>query len=58
MDALFVAFLVSGTAIISVGLGVLGAYYTITGLLAAVNPTRPTHLVRSLVAHQSQASGD
>lgn len=58
MDALFVAFLVSSTAIVSVGLGVLGAYYAITGLLAAVNPSRPMHLVRTLVPHQSPASGD
>jgi hypothetical protein len=58
VDALFVAFLVSSTAIVSVGLGVLGAYYAITGLLAAVNPARPMHLVRTLVIHQSQASGD
>jgi hypothetical protein len=58
VDALFVAFLVGSTAIISVGLGVLGAYYAITGLLAAVNPARPGQLLRALVPHQSQASGD
>ncbi|MFZ3339962.1 MAG: hypothetical protein WA213_03700 [Terriglobales bacterium] len=48
----------SGTAIVSVGLGVLGAYYAITGLLAAVNPASPTQLLRGLVPHQGQASGD
>lgn len=58
MNALLVAFLVSGTAIVSVGLGVLGAYYAITGLLAAVNPASPTQLLRGLVPHQGQASGD
>lgn len=52
------AFLVSSTAIVSVGLGVLGAYYAITGLLAAVNPARPAEILRALVPHQSQASGD
>jgi hypothetical protein len=58
VNALLVAFLVSGTAIVSVGFGVLGAYYAITGLLAAVNPARPAPLLRNLAPHQSQASGD
>ena len=58
MDALFVGFMVTGTAIVSVGLGVLGAYYAITGLLAAVNPARPAPLLRALVPHQGQLSGD
>jgi hypothetical protein len=58
VDALFVAFMVTGTAIVSVGLGVLGAYYAITGLLAAVNPARPAPLLRALVPNQGQASGD
>ena len=58
VDALLVAFLVGGTAIISVGLGVLGAYCAINGLLAAVNPSRPSASLRALVPHQGQASGD
>jgi len=41
-----------------VGLGVLGAYYAISGLLAAFNPARSSPLLRPLVPHQSQASGD
>jgi len=49
---------VTSTAIVSVGLGVLGAYYAITGLLAAVNPARPTPSLRALVPHQGQVSGD
>jgi hypothetical protein len=57
VDALFVAFLVSSTAILSVSLGVLGAYYAISGVLAAINPARPLHFPRALL-HQSQASGD
>jgi hypothetical protein len=57
VDALFVAFLVSSTAILSVSLGVLGAYYAISGVLAAINPARPLHFPRALM-HQSQASGD
>lgn len=52
------AFLVSSTAIVSVGLGVLGAYYAITGLLTAVNPARPAQFLRPLVPRQSEASGD
>jgi hypothetical protein len=58
VSALFVAFLVSGTALVSVGLGVLSAYYAIAGLLAAVNPARPASLLRALVPHQGQVSGD
>jgi hypothetical protein len=58
VDALLVAFLVSSTAVLSVALGVFGSYYAITGLLAAVNPSRPTQLFRALVPNQSQASGD
>jgi hypothetical protein len=58
VDALFVAFMVTSTAIVSVGLGVLGSYYAITGLLAAVNPARPMPLLRALVPHQGQVSGD
>jgi hypothetical protein len=50
--------MVTGTAIVSVGLGVVGAYYAITGLLAAVNPARPAPLLRALVPNQGQASGD
>jgi hypothetical protein len=58
VDALLVAFLVSSTAVLSVVLGVLGAYYAITGLLAAVNPAHRAQLLRALVPNQSQASGD
>lgn len=58
VDALLVAFLVSSTAVVSVGLGVLGAYYAITGLLAAVNPARPAQFLRALVPNQGQLSGD
>jgi len=58
VDALLIAFLVSSTAIVSVGVGVLGAYYAITGLLAAVNPSRPAQLLQTLVPHQGPASGD
>ena len=58
MEALLVIFLVSSTAILSVSLGVLGAYYAISGVLAAFNPGRPSQLLSKLVPHQSQASGD
>ena len=53
VSALFVAFIVSTTAILSVILGVLGAYYAISAVLAAVNPTRPAHVLRTLVPQQS-----
>jgi hypothetical protein len=58
VNALFVAFLVSSTAILSVIFGVLGAYYAINFLLSAVNPTREAHSLHTLVPHQSRMSGD
>jgi hypothetical protein len=58
VNAVFVVFLIGGTAILSMCLGVLGAYYAISGLLVALNPARPLHLLKALVPHQSQASGD
>ncbi|MGA3197166.1 MAG: hypothetical protein ABSD39_19395 [Terriglobales bacterium] len=57
MDALFVAFVISSTAILSVGLGIFGAYCAVNAVLAAINPARPLPFPRAL-AHQSQASGD
>jgi hypothetical protein len=58
LNALFVAFLISSTAVLSVILGVFGAYWAISAVLAMVNPTRPSNLLAALVPHQSQASGD
>ena len=59
MNALLVVLAIGGTAIIGVALGVFSAYYALTGLLAACNPSRPL-LPRSsvLVPQQSSASGD
>jgi len=58
VDALFAAFLIGSTAIVSVGVGVLGAYYAVSGLLALFNPARPSHFSAQFVARQSQAAGD
>jgi hypothetical protein len=58
VSALFVVFLITSTAILSVILGVFGAYCAISGVLAAVNPSRPSHVLQALVPHQSHASGD
>ena len=58
MSALSVAFLVSSTAILSVILGVFGAYCAIRGVLAAVNPSRPSNVLRALVPHQGHINGD
>jgi hypothetical protein len=58
VDALFVVFLVSGTAIVSVGVGVLGAYYAISLVLAAFNPSRPASFPAAFLPGQSEASGD
>jgi hypothetical protein len=58
VNALFVAFLLSSTALLSVCFGVLGAYYLLSGLLALFNPARPSLLLRALEPNQSHASGD
>lgn len=58
MEALLAVFLVSGVAILSVALGVFGAFCVITSLLAALDPSRTSTRVSALVPSQSQASGD
>jgi hypothetical protein len=59
VNALLVVFAIGGTAIIGVALGVFSAYYALTGLLAACNPSRPTSRPnRVLIPQQSSASGD
>jgi hypothetical protein len=59
VNALLVMLVIIGTAILGVALGVFSAYYALTGLLAACNPSRPS--VRTgavLVPQQITASGD
>jgi hypothetical protein len=59
VNALLVVAAIGGTAVLTVALGVFSAYYALTGLLAACNPSRP--LLRQsavLVPQQSSASGD
>jgi len=58
VDALFEIFLLSSTVIVSVGVGILGAHYAISGLLAVLNSTRPSESLHALVPQQGQASGD
>jgi len=60
VNALFVAFIVSSTAILTLVLGVFGGYCAIQGLLAVLDPSRPspTLSASALVPHQSHASGD
>jgi hypothetical protein len=58
VNALFVAFLVSSTAILTVVLGVFSAYCAISAILAAVNPARPSNSFTALVPNQNPASGD
>jgi hypothetical protein len=59
VNALIVVLVVCGTAISSVALGVFGAYCTVTGLLAACNPSRPASaFAAALVPHQSHLAGD
>jgi hypothetical protein len=58
VEALLAVFLVSGVAILSVALGVFSAYCMISGLLAALNPSRKFEPMPALVPTQIQASGD
>jgi hypothetical protein len=56
LSALISGFLICSTAILSVILGILGAYCAINALLAALNPS--TNRFAALVPHHTQASGD
>ena len=58
MNGLFVVFLISSTAILTVVLGVFGGYCAISAVLAVVNPSRASQNLSALVPHQSQVSGD
>jgi len=58
VNALFVGFLISSTALLAVVLGVFGAYCAISAVLAAVNPSRLSKTLSALVPHRSPASGD
>lgn len=59
MNALLIVLAIGSTAIIGVALGVFSAYYALTGLLAACNPSRPISRTGPvLVPQQSSASGD
>jgi len=58
VNALFVGFLIISTAILTVILGIFGAYCAIRAILAAVNPSRPSNGLPALVPHQSHVNGD
>ena len=58
MNALLVVFLLVGTSLCCVALGVLGAYWAVIGFLAALNPSRPQPTLPALVPSGSTASGD
>ncbi len=58
MNTVLAAFLISSTAIVSVILGVFGAYCAIHAILAAANPARPSNRLSALVTNPSHASGD
>ena len=58
MNALFVALLIIGTTASGVALGVFSAYCAVTGLLAALNPSRPPAPLRALMPSEGSASGD
>jgi hypothetical protein len=58
VSAIFVALLLGSTAILSVILGVFGAYCAINGILAAFNPSKPALFLRALIPTENQVSGD
>jgi hypothetical protein len=59
VNALIVALLLCGTAISSVVLGVFGGYCVLTGLLAALNPSRPASaFAAAFLPRQSHLAGD
>jgi len=58
VNALFVALLTIGTAISCVVLGVFGAYASVTGILAALDPERTERALPTFVGQQSQLTGD
>jgi hypothetical protein len=62
VNALFVGFVLSTTAILTVSLGVFGAYCAINGILAIVNPSANStgrfRALSALIPHQSNATGD
>ena len=58
MNAIFAALLILTVAIASVVLGVFCAYCAISGLLAALNPSRPAPSMAVLVPHESSAGAD
>jgi hypothetical protein len=58
VDALFSAFLIASTAILSVGLGVWGAHVALNAILYSFAPGRFSRIASSLSPQQSHASGD
>jgi hypothetical protein len=59
VNALLIVLLIGVTAILSVAFGVFSAYWVVTRLLEACNPSRPTRRpTPALVPQQSSASGD
>jgi hypothetical protein len=59
VNALLIVLLIGGTALLSVAFGVFSAYWVVTKLLEACNPSRPTTRPSPvLVPHQSSVSGD
>jgi hypothetical protein len=58
VNEIFVAFLLTTTAFLTVFFGVFGAYCAVCGILAAVNPSRPSPALSGLIPNRSHASGD
>jgi hypothetical protein len=58
LNALFVSLLMILTGVLSVALGVFGAYCAIHAVLTAVNPARSSSLSAVFLPEQSRAIGD
>jgi hypothetical protein len=59
VNALLIVLVIGATAILSVAFGVFSAYWVVTRLLEACNPSRPIPRPTAvLVPHQSSVSGD
>jgi hypothetical protein len=54
VEAFMAAFLIGSIAIVSVGIGICGAYCVVTAVLAALNPTQPARFIAAFVEHQTQ----
>jgi hypothetical protein len=58
LNEFLVGFLLTSSAILSVVLGIFGAYCVVSVVLTLLNPAQPSNLLAALVPNQSPSSGD